>query len=74
MGGGTWDFQGIFILSFLSPFLFHCFGAEKSQPFTIKGKRTNAGMGSRGADPPRVWVAKGENIFKEPMDEGRGCE
>jgi len=22
-------------------------------------------MGSRGADPPHVWMAKGENIFKE---------
>lgn len=47
MGGGTWDFQGIFIFSFMSPSLFHSLGAEKCQSFTIKGKRTNARMGSR---------------------------
>lgn len=47
MGGETWDFQGIFIFSFMSPSLFHSLGAEKCQPFTIKGKRTNARMGSR---------------------------
>lgn len=31
-------------------------------------------MGSRGADPPHVWMAKGENIFKELLDEGHGCK
>ncbi|XP_072617907.1 uncharacterized protein [Vulpes vulpes] len=45
------------------------FGAEKSQPSIIKGKRTNARTDSRGADPLRVWVAK-DFIYEEASDSG----